>query len=567
MYRYLLIGVLTLSTTINLLAQKFYTDETSFRSPLDIPLVLSGTFGELRSNHFHSGIDIKTQGKEGLKVYAVEDGYVSRIKLSHWGYGKAVYITHPNGYTSVYGHLSGLNAKIDAYIRKIQYQRESYQVEAFPSVKDLPVRKGEVIAYSGNTGGSGGPHLHFEIRETNNQWPMNPLLFGFKVNDHKNPVVRTLFAYPVSDEAQINKSQKPLKINLSYVGNDIYEADTVYASGRIGFAVNTYDNQDGASNKNGVFSIEMTVDGILYFYHDVDKFSFSETKYINKLIDYAYYKEHRSRLQKCFIEPSNRLKTYKRDLPNNGLISVQEGDRKKVNILIKDLAGNSSKVVIPVIGQHLSPEIFNDTLVTEYFVPYQTDTRFDLGNVTVDFQKYTFYEDDYLHINKIDDNTVAVHQDVIPLKKRYNISFDLSGIPPENRKHHFVAYKDKKGELKYISSSLKGDKLVGRPKRLGTYMLVQDFKAPEITPVNFVPDQWLSKQDRLVLKIDDELSGIKSYRGTINGKFILFEWDYKTGLIQYQFSDQRFPDKKHDLEVVVTDYAGNTKTYNLRLYH
>ena len=155
------------------MAQNSYPQDY-FQSPLEIPLILSGTFAELRSNHFHSGLDIKTQQQSGLKVMAAASGFVSRIKVSHFGYGKALYITHPNGYTTVYAHLQNFNPEIDAYIKHRQYKNESYEIELFPKAGELLVNNGDIVAYSGNTGGSGGPHLHFEIRNKQ-EHPMNPM--------------------------------------------------------------------------------------------------------------------------------------------------------------------------------------------------------------------------------------------------------------------------------------------------------------------------------------------------------------------------------------------------------
>ena len=184
-----------------------------FRSPLDITLVLSGTFAELRTNHFHSGLDIKTQQKVGKNVYTAAEGYVSRIKIQHYGYGKALYVTHPNGYTTVYGHLQSFSPKIEAYIKAKQYEKESYEIEVFPSASDLAVSKDEIIAYSGNTGGSGGPHLHFEIRD-NEERPINPLLFGINVNDSKSPLISAVFAYPKDENSYINGKNNRTELRL-----------------------------------------------------------------------------------------------------------------------------------------------------------------------------------------------------------------------------------------------------------------------------------------------------------------------------------------------------------------
>jgi len=182
---------------------------------MDIPLILAGTFGELRSNHFHSGIDIKTQQREGLPIYAIGDGSVTRIKISLWGYGKAIYVAHPNGYTSVYGHLQKFSPKIEAYIKQLQYQKKSYEVEVFPDLGEIKLTKGEVLAYGGNTGGSSGPHLHFEIRNSITEKPTNPLLYGLEVRDATNPILEKLYVYPLSKGSVVNKSTDKVEVNFS----------------------------------------------------------------------------------------------------------------------------------------------------------------------------------------------------------------------------------------------------------------------------------------------------------------------------------------------------------------
>ncbi|MBT8321665.1 MAG: M23 family metallopeptidase, partial [Eudoraea sp.] len=252
-----------------------------FRSPLDIPIILAGTFGELRSNHFHSGIDIKTQQRQGLPVFSIADGTITRIKISHWGYGKALYIAHPNGYTSVYAHLKKFSPEIEEYVKKIQYQKQSYEVELFPDFGEIKVKKDSVVAYSGNTGGSSGPHLHFEIRNSINEKPTNPLLYGLEVRDATNPSLVSLHAYPLSQEAQVNQSNERVQLSYSKQADGTYLAEKVKALGTIGFGVNAFDRQDLAANKNGVFAIEQRVNGKVYTDFDFDSFSFSETRYIN----------------------------------------------------------------------------------------------------------------------------------------------------------------------------------------------------------------------------------------------------------------------------------------------
>jgi Peptidase family M23 len=278
-----------------------------FIPPLQIPLIPAGTFGELRSGHFHSGLDIKTQQIEGLPVYVIGDGMVSRIKIAHWGYGKALYIVHPNGYTSVYGHLQKFSPKIEAYVKNKQYEKESYEIELFPNSSELIIQKGEIIAYSGDTGSSSGPHLHFEIRNTNSEKPINPMLLGMEIKDNQPPFIDELYVYALSDSTQINQSNIKLKINLNKQKDGTFSTDTLYAEGKIGFGINAYDKQDFSLNKNGVYAVEMMVNGVPYLSYDFETFSFNESHYINTFIDYEHYAKFGERIQQCFIFPYNKL--------------------------------------------------------------------------------------------------------------------------------------------------------------------------------------------------------------------------------------------------------------------
>lgn len=254
-----------------------------FRSPMDIPIILAGTFGELRSNHFHSGIDIKTKQREGLPIYGIADGSVTRIKVSHWGYGKALYVAHPNGYTSVYGHLQKFGPEIEEYIKKVQYEKQSYEVEVFPKYGELKITKGDVIAYGGNTGGSSGPHLHFEIRSSISEKPTNPLLYGFDVRDATNPTLEKIYGYPLSENAVVNQSKEPIELNFKKMEDGSFLAEKVTATGTIGFGFIGYDRQDLAANRNGVYSVQQIVNGKPYTEYDFESFSFSETRLLNTL--------------------------------------------------------------------------------------------------------------------------------------------------------------------------------------------------------------------------------------------------------------------------------------------
>src|SRR5690606_32324368 len=417
---------------------KYPTDV--FRPPLDIPIILSGTFGELRSNHFHSGIDIKTQQRQGIPVYAIGDGTVSRIKVSHWGYGKALYIAHPNGYTSVYAHLQKFSPEIEAYVKKIQYQKRSYEVEIFPDLSDVRVQQGELIAYSGNSGGSAGPHLHFEIRKSANEIPTNPLLYGIDIRDATDPTLLAAYAYPLSEDAQVNQSGDKIKLKYSKQADGSYLADKVTATGLIGFGVNAFDRQDLAANQNGAYALKQIVNGKVYTEFNFESFSFPESRYINTLIDYAHYGTHQERIQKCFKDSGNLLGIY-RTLYNDGKLEVSEGLSYNVEIQISDLAGNTTRLIIRVEGKRQEVLIPRRKNRTENYVIAKKPSNYDLGAAKVYFPANTFYENFYIDLKKGD--TVAIHNNNVAAHRNFTISFDVSKYTDGERKQMFIGRLDK----------------------------------------------------------------------------------------------------------------------------
>ena len=533
--------------------------ENTFRSPLDIPLILAGTFGELRSNHFHAGIDIKTQQRQGLPVYAIAEGTVTRIKVSHWGYGKALYIAHPNGYTSVYAHLQKFGPEIEAFVKQTQYQKRSYEIEVFPEYGQLKVSKDSLIAYTGNTGGSSGPHLHFEIRNSLSERPTNPLLYGLDVRDATNPTLEGLYAYPISTGAVVNQSEERVQIPVSRQPDGSFLASEVIAFGTIGFGVAAYDRQDLAANQNGLYEVEQKVNGRVISSFNFDNFSFGETRLINTLIDYEYLSRYRRRIQRCFRTNGNGLSIYS-VLENDGKLNVEEGLQYNVEITLRDLAGNATRVVIPVSGKREAPQITRTERKTAYYIDADKPNNFELGRAKLYFPADSFYEDFYIDLHARGD-TITVHDNSVPVHRNFTLSFNTEGYGDDFLKTAFIARLDERMQPDYIKTYKRDNTFSARTRNLGTYTLARDTVPPTVRPRNFKARQWLTNYRYLSLQISDDLSGIASYEATLNGEWILMEYEPKTQTITYNFDDKILDRKQCDLQVVVTDNVGNSTTF------
>lgn len=534
-----------------------------FGTPLEIPLILSGTFAELRPNHFHSGMDIKTQQRVGLKVKASAKGFVSRIKISPFGYGKALYIKHPNGYTTVYAHLLKFAPNIEAYIKKEQYKKESYEIELFPSAEILPIIKNGLIAYSGNSGGSGGPHLHFEIRD-NAERPINPMLFGIDIKDTTKPVIKSLYAYPLSENALINKRNTKQKLHLIPLKNGNYTVKSIEAIGEIGFGIETNDRQDLAANSNGVYNIQTFVNGSKNFELDFRRFSFSETKHINNLIDYEHFTTKKKRIQKLF-KINTPLSIYNSSL-NNNFLTVEDSTSVVYKIRVADYKNNESWITLNIKGRKFDGASPKKAKVTPYFIKSDQTINLKEGNISVDFYRNTFYKDFYIDF-EVKNDTLKLHKNIIAAKRRFNISYNISSYTDVDKSKLYIArlVGYKKHPI-YTRTKRRGHILTAKSKTLGTYALTSDTINPTISPINFKSKQWLSKYRYLKIKIDDKGSGISNYRATVNGKWILMEYDYKTKTLIHDFNDSIINETKNNLKVIVTDNVGNNFTFETLFY-
>jgi len=560
---FIILALLLLTPFISFGQKKYPTKD--FRNPLDITTVLAGTFGELRTNHFHSGIDIKTKRKEGLNVYAAADGYISRIKVALWGYGKVIYVDHPNGYTTVYAHLSKFGKGIESYVKTVQYKKQQYETgNIFPEKGEIPVKKGQVIGFSGSTGGFVAPHLHYEVRDTKTEKIINPLLFGIKVKDTIPPKIKGLFVYPLQDSSRISNSNKKRLLPFKSIKNNTFITDRIMANGTIAFGLQVYDKLNGANNKNGIYSLLVKVNGHKVYHHTLETFSFKNSKHLNLLIDYPQYARFKSKFQRTFKEKGNQLKIYK-TLLNNGFINIKNGYNYNVEIIASDFKGNSTTIKIPVKGVKNNSVFSQEKDTTAYKVITTQFHKFEKNGVTIAFPKNTFYNDVYLDFS-VQNGVAKIHTPNIPLNKSYTLTFDVSKYNEADRRQLYIANINNNKYPNYQNTRKKENTFYTTTKTLGRYTLKSDNQKPIIKIKDFVNKQWISKLSNLRVQIADKGTGIKSFRATIDNEWILMEYNLKKKTLTYDFSDKKLVGAKHVFYIEVEDNVGNTNSLSATFY-
>ena len=542
----------------------------SFISPLKIAPTLSANFGELRNNHFHSGLDFKTQQTVNKPVYAAEDGHVSRIGVSPTGFGLSLYIDHPSGYTTVYGHLSSFSPKIAEYVREQQYLKESYQVTLFPDKEQFAVKKGEQIALSGNSGGSGGPHLHFEIRETKTQDPLDTLLFIGKIlEDTRKPEIRGLAFYPVKGKGVVNSISDPSYINISHskTGETLPLAKHIEAWGQIGIGVKAYDRMNGQNNIYGVKHIRLFVDSMLIYSSKIDRFSFEKTRMINSFIDFEEWRKRNSFFMKSYIEPGNTLPVYDKVI-NRGYIDIDQERDYKMCYELEDYYGNVLNYPFVVKGkkQNIKPVLpcqnYMAWNLDNSFVDYDFTLRIPARNLYSDFcfvhastPSITYYS--AIH---------QVHPSPVPLDNQARLWIKLNADTLARRENLGIVEIKKTGKSSWIGGDYKNGGVEVPIKELGGKFAIDiDTVAPKIIPLQ--PEKWVSSR-KIRLQLSDDKSGITSFRGEIDGKFALFTHDIKSPVYTYYFDETRLDrNKEHILVFRAEDGAKNISEYRYTFFY
>lgn len=529
-----------------------------FRNPLNIPIELAGNFGELRPNHFHSGIDIKTQQRENLPVHAAAEGFVSRVGISHLGFGNVLYIDHPNGYTTVYAHLNRFYPELEAFIKSKQYEQESWASNITLPPGQFPVKKGEFIAWSGNTGGSGGPHVHLEIRDTKTEKPVNPMLFGFNIPDTRRPEISRVVVY---DRNKSLYEQTPKVVPVKLVKGEYVATTPVVKmeTDKVSLGLSAIDRQSNSPNPNGIYEAMLIENGEINCGFQLDNIGYDETRYLNAHIDYKMKKGGGPYVQLLFSLPGNHLGVY-HEVIGDGTVDLSDKQPHPVTLRVIDAYGNASNVKLTL---QMNGDVTPAPACNNAMYP---DSRNIFENDDVEFflQEGSLYDEvcfRYLEIpnSKAYSSTFRLHTALVPVHYSFGLRIRPKRPVPPHLQDKMVIVRKGAGESISAATFVDGW-YEGTFRDLGDFYLTADTIRPRVTVLGGLkPGANLSKARRIAFSMSDA-SGIQSYRAELDGKWLMFS--RRGNVLSYSF-DEHCPPGNHKLVLKVTDIANNETTYTL----
>jgi hypothetical protein len=537
-----------------------------FRYPLDLPPSTAGSFGELRPSHFHSGLDFRTNQQSGYPVHAAADGYVSRVRVQFGGGGNIVYINHPNGYTTVYMHNERFSPQIAKAVRDYQYQHQLYEVDFNLLPGQIQVCQGDVISISGRSGAVEGPHLHFEIRDTKTEQTINPQLFGITIPDRIPPAIYAAAVYRLGDKPFSEKTPHQFLTVRGAAGDyHLVNPQIIEVSGNTCFGITANDMNSASSNHNGVYSIELKLDGKTVYTFVVERFAFDQTHAINGYIDYPTFLEAHRFIQKCFVPPGSKISLYPQSI-NRGIINFDDDALHEVEYVVKDVAGNTATLTLKVRSKHMDHTVATSKPAGTLF-HYDQKNEFSTDRVKVIVMPGNLYDDVDFTYSSSEQRPPGAYSVIHYIHNRFtpiHVNYDL-WIKPDVDLGQLADKAVIVGTGLCDSSIYENGYVKAKARSFGDFYIRLDTEPPHITPLNIHNGVSLAKAKGIFLRIGDNLSGVKTYNGKIDGKWILMEWDFKTKVLSYTF-DGMLSAGKHSFELTVGDNKNNNAQFTADFY-
>ncbi|WP_162902727.1 M23 family metallopeptidase [Taibaiella koreensis] len=557
MKAYLPLFLLGLGLSLTVKAQQNYPQDY-FRNPLDIPILLAGNFGECRPNHFHTGLDLKTNEKENLKVYAAADGYVSRISISWSGYGNALYITHPNGYTTLYGHLNDFYPELQRYLRQQQYERESWNGDLYLQPGQFPVKKGQLIAYSGTTGGSTGPHLHFEIRDTRTEHVLNAALFGLPIKDGKAPVPKSVALYSSGSIYE----QQPVLYPLLKNGDDYMLPGITATDAQVRLGVLADDFMEGSPNPLGVYSMKLYLDDALQASWVLDDINFDENRYVNAFADYRLKEDKKGWYQTLFRIPGNHIANYTFLNDADGALDLSDGQPHALHIELRDAAGNTTHIRGHITGGKAKPAMTCKS--------WKAGQPYELKTNTLSFKAGAdaLYDDICFRYSeqaspKSYSSVVQLQETRIPLHSNTKLSVRLNRMLPFSLSGKLVfIHRIKAAALPgnnpqdAAAASFEQGWAKADVRTFGNYVVGIDTVAPLIVPLP--KGTVLTRAKQIRFRVTDNMTSVQQFRAELDGRWLCF---VRAGNVYTYTFDEHCPPGKHNLVITAGDENNNSRKY------